>query len=64
MEEADETVFWLELICESGMLPSSRLLQPLLKESRELAAIFTASFAAARRKRSITQLPDCAITQS
>jgi four helix bundle protein len=63
MEEADETVFWVELIIESGMLPTSRL-QPLLKEARELAAICTASYGTARRKRSITQLPDCPITQS
>ena len=63
MEEADETVFWLELISESGMLPTSRL-EPLLRESRELAAIFTASYRTARSKRSITQLPDYPITQS
>ena len=63
MEEADETVFWLELICESGLLPMPRI-EPLLKESRELAAIFTASYGTARSKRSITQLPDYPITQS
>lgn len=59
MEEADETVFWLELISESGILPTPRLV-PLLRESRELAAIFTASFGTARKKRSITR----PITQS
>jgi four helix bundle protein len=63
MEEADESLFWLELISESGMLPTSRL-EELLKESRELAAIFTASYGTARSKRSITQLPDYPITQS
>ena len=63
MEEAGETVFWLELICESGLLPMPRI-EPLLKESRELAAIFTASYGTARSKRSITQLPDYPITQS
>ena len=63
MEEADETVFWLELICESGMLPTLRVV-PLLKEARELAAIFTASFGTARRKQSITQLRNYPITQS
>ena len=41
-EEADETVLWLELLCDAGVLPSSRL-QPWLKEARELTAIFTAS---------------------
>ena len=63
MEEADETVFWLELIAESGMLPISRL-HPLLKEARELAAIFTVSYGTARSKKSITQLPDYPVTQS
>ena len=63
MEEADETVFWLELICESGMLPSLRV-EPLLREARELAAIFTSSFGTARRKQSITQLHNSPITQS
>jgi four helix bundle protein len=63
MEEADETLFWLELVSESGILPTSRL-EGLLKEARELAAIFTASYGTARSKRSITQLPDYPITQS
>src|SRR5438067_11631013 len=30
-EEADETLFWLELIMETGLLPSTKL-QPLLGE--------------------------------
>jgi four helix bundle protein len=63
MEEADETVFWLEPICKSGMLPIPRI-EPLLKESTELTAIFTASCGTARSKRSITRLPDYPITQS
>ncbi len=41
-EEADETVFWLELLEEAGLLPATRL-EPLLDEARQLAAIFTAS---------------------
>ncbi len=41
-EEADESVLWLELLEESGTLPSQRL-QEILKEARELAAIFSAS---------------------
>lgn len=63
MEEADETVFWLELISESGILPTPRVV-PLLRKSRELAAIFTGSYGTARNKKSITQLPDYPITQS
>src|SRR5437762_13562510 len=34
-EEADETLFWLELIMETGLLPSTKL-QPLLGEADEL----------------------------
>jgi four helix bundle protein len=39
-EEADETVFWLELILESNLLSSDRI-KPTLKEANELTAIFT-----------------------
>ena len=39
-EEADETVFWLELISESKLTSPERIL-PLLKEANELTAIFT-----------------------
>jgi four helix bundle protein len=41
-EEADESAFWLELISESNTY-NSDLLQALLKESKELTAIFTSS---------------------
>jgi len=41
-EEADETVFWLELLEEAGLVPAKKL-EPLLDEARQLAAIFTAS---------------------
>lgn len=39
-EEADESVFWLELIIEAKLLPLERV-QPNLKEANELTAIFT-----------------------
>lgn len=42
IEEADESLFWLELIVESGLLPRERL-SDLLKEADELTAIFVAS---------------------
>jgi hypothetical protein len=42
VEEADETVFWLEFLSESGIVPAPRL-EALLKESNELLAIFAAS---------------------
>jgi len=43
VEEADETVFWLEMIRDSGLVPEAKL-KPLLSESEELLAIFAASY--------------------
>lgn len=40
-EEADESYFWLELICESEILNADKL-SLLIKEAKELTAIFTA----------------------
>ena len=42
LEEADETVYWLELLIESGTVDRQRL-QDLLGEAGELVAIFAAS---------------------
>jgi hypothetical protein len=47
-EETDETVLWLELLTESGIL-KPELTAELLKEARELAAILTASQHTAKR---------------
>lgn len=47
--EAHETVYWLELIEESEMLPSTRLGE-LIQEARELLAILTASARTAKSK--------------
>jgi len=41
LEEADETVFWLELLQESGIVSAAKL-EPLVREARELTAIFAA----------------------
>jgi four helix bundle protein len=41
-EEADETLFWLELIVEAELLDLKRI-QPLLQEADELVAIMAAS---------------------
>lgn len=46
-EEADETVLWLELLVESGIVPQEKV-EELLTEARELTAIFTASQQTAR----------------
>jgi four helix bundle protein len=47
IEEADETVLWLELLFESGIIPQARM-QDLLAEANELVAIFVASRKTAR----------------
>jgi four helix bundle protein len=41
-EEADETLYWLELLEESGLVKGEHIRQ-LMKEADELVAIFTAS---------------------
>ena len=46
-EEADESCYWLELMIEGHLLPSSKV-APLLQEAQELTAIFTASGRTAR----------------
>ena len=48
VEEADETVFWLEMLVEAGIVRAARM-EPLLKEANELLAIFVASQRTARR---------------
>jgi four helix bundle protein len=49
-EEADETSLWLELIGETDKLPTAKI-EPLLKESNELVAIFVASRKTARARK-------------
>lgn len=49
VEEADETVFWLELLVETGIVEQSRR-DNLLLEANELLAIFAASQHTAKKK--------------
>ncbi len=42
IEEADESIYWLELLIESGTMPQSNI-TALLNEGNELVAILTAS---------------------
>jgi four helix bundle protein len=42
VEEADETVLWLELIKDSQFLPADRI-KDLLAEANEITAIMVAS---------------------
>ena len=51
-EEADETLFWLELLEESGIVPARRLSE-LKKEADELVAITVASINTAKRKSEV-----------
>jgi four helix bundle protein len=40
-EEADESYFWLEIICEAEIIKAEKLFL-LIREAKELTAIFTA----------------------
>ena len=51
-EEADETLFWLELLEESEIVPTKRL-SALTKEADELVAIVVASINTAKRKSEV-----------
>ena len=47
VEEADETVFWMELLVESGIVSEEKI-HSLMNEANELLAIFAASRQTAR----------------
>ena len=49
-EEADETLFWLELLEESGLVTAAKL-AAIKQEANELIAITVASIKTARRNR-------------
>ena len=49
-EEADEAVHWLEFVLASDLAKLQRV-GPLLREAKELRAIFAASAATSRRNR-------------
>jgi four helix bundle protein len=42
LEEADECLYWMEMLQEAGIFPAERL-KVLMKEADELVAIFAAS---------------------
>jgi four helix bundle protein len=48
VEEADETIFWLEMLSDRDIVSSKRC-EDILKEAHELSAIFTATQHTARR---------------
>ena len=47
LEEADETVFWLELLQEGNVFPEEKL-RDLVKEANELVSIFVSSVRTAK----------------
>jgi hypothetical protein len=50
-EESDETLGWLEFIAAAKLIAPARLAD-VLQESKELCAIFSASYGTARWKES------------
>ena len=48
-EELDESLFWIELLVDSGLIPSTRL-SDLIREGNELLAMVVASIRTSRRK--------------
>ncbi|MFB3814457.1 MAG: four helix bundle protein [Terriglobales bacterium] len=57
IEEADETLFWLELLVSSGLVSQARL-SALIQEASELVSIFVAS------RKTAKSAPLISITQS
>jgi four helix bundle protein len=51
LEETDETLFWLELLEDSGVAPPDKT-APLLREANELVSIFVASLRTAKGLKS------------
>jgi len=49
-EEADETLFWFEVLVEAELI-KMRMIQPLMLECEELLKIFSTSLATAKRNR-------------
>ena len=47
IEEADESIFWLEFIIDENLL-KKHIVEPLMKEAEELTAIFITSRKTAR----------------
>ncbi len=53
-EEADETLYWLELIAEGDLLPHSRVLD-LLDEAGQVTAILVASRKTAKQRSMVNR---------
>ena len=62
-EEADESVFWLDVLPDTDN-STSELVVPLLNEARELTAIFTAASKTQNKTEKISQFPNSKISKS
>jgi four helix bundle protein len=49
LEEADETLYWMELLVESGLVPAHKL-ENLIKETNEIVSMLVASLKTLRSK--------------
>ncbi len=49
-EETDESIFWMELLIEAGLIPE-RLLMDLMREASEILAIIISSIKTVRKTR-------------
>jgi four helix bundle protein len=49
-EEADESVFWMEMLVDAGLVAKKRLI-PLIDEANEILSMVIASIKTARRKK-------------
>lgn len=50
LEEADESLYWMEILSESRVVGTARL-KPLMNEANELISIFVASINSAKDNR-------------
>jgi four helix bundle protein len=50
-EEADESIYWMELLIEAGIIKAAEL-EFLMREANELLAIAVSSIKTARRNKS------------
>jgi four helix bundle protein len=48
-EEADESLYWMEIIIEAGLVPSEKL-RDLMSETNEIVAMIVASIKTLRNK--------------
>lgn len=53
-EEADETLYWLELLVEAGLMPETRL-SDLMQEANEIVAMVVSSIKTLRQRQRAEQ---------